>query len=194
MVNTHVMLASPPGIDTSVMATKPVSNLLSDVTVPLRSVAVAAANPPTPVSVAPKRKLARVNHTWECDEHFSNTQLSIEESTFVYVWADSKTAAGWVYAESLICSSRAGWLPASMLQQLPSNKCWMRVSKPCNAMFPTQMTVDIGNIVLVDVLQTPAGDGWVYAEQLGSAMGRCEHRSPCVAGWVPIQCLIWAEV
>jgi len=146
------------------------------------------------LSVMPRRRLAKVEHTWACEPHCSDTQLSIEQGTFIYVWSDSKTAAGWVYAESLICSSRAGWLPASMLQQLPPNKCWMRVAKPCCALYPTQLTVDAGNMILVDVSLAPVGDGWVYAEQLDSATGQHATDIPCTAGWVPIQCITWAEV
>merc|ERR1712118_323126 len=112
----------------------------------------------------------------------------------VYVWSDSKTDAGWVYAESLICSSRAGWLPAAMLQQLPANKCWMRVSKACQAMYPTQMPVQAGNMILVDVCMPPVGDGWVFAERLDSAPGHSVGEIPNLTGWVPIQCIMWAEV
>lgn len=152
------------------------------------------ANGSLSVSVMPKRRLARVEHTWDCEPHSAETQMSVEEDSFVYVWSESKTAAGWIYAESLICGSRAGWLPASMLQQLPPNKCWMKVSKSCQAIYPTQLSVDLGNLVLVDVSQPPVGDGWVYAEQLGSATGCQAVDFTGMDGWVPIQCIVWAEV
>lgn len=203
LAGVNTMIASPPGINTLVMATQPVVNPLSgvrDIAAPAPQAlnAITASTPHASVSpvslVAPKRKLAKVEHTWTCDAKCSDTQLSVEEGTFVYVWSDSKTAEGWIYAESLICSSRAGWLPASMLQQLPPNERWMRVSKPCNAIYPTQMTVNVGNIILVDASQTPVGDGWVYAEQLESATGHCATDIPCISGWVPIQCIMWAEV
>lgn len=196
-VNT--MLAMPPGIDASVMATKPVVHPLAgarDVAMPRAQnpIAVTAASRVSPVSLAPKRQLAKVAHTWACDTNCSDTQLSIEEGTFVYVWSESKTAEGWIYAESLICSSKAGWLPASMLRQLPPNQRWMRVAKPCHALYPTQMAVEVGNLLLVDVTQTPVGDGWVYVDQLDSAMGHLASDTPGTSGWVPIQCIIWAEV
>lgn len=153
-----------------------------------------AVNGALAVSVMPKRKLARVEHSWDCEPQNADTQMSIEEDSFVYVWSESKTAAGWIYAESLICGSRAGWLPASMLQQLPPNKCWMRCSKPCRAIYPTQLSVELGNLILVDISQPPVGDGWVYAEQLGSATGCQAVDFSGSAGWVPIQCIAWAEV
>lgn len=160
----------------------------------LTTIPSAPAKGTSGVSVVPKRKLAKVQHTWTCDPGSVDTQMSIEEGTFVYVWSESTTATGWVYAESLICSTRAGWLPASMLQQLPPNKCWMRVSKQCRAIYPTQMPVEAGNMILIDISQTPVGDGWVYAEQLGSATGLQVAEGCCTAGWVPIQCIKWAEV
>lgn len=184
-----------------VMAARPVVMSTRPLPVPQVSAVPAVAAPPavpavqniSPVSVAPKRRLAKVEHTWVCDPNCAQTQLSVDEGTFVYIWSESLTVEGWIYAESLICSSRAGWLPASMLQQLPTTKRWMRVSKPCRAMYPTQLTIDIGNILLVDASQTPVGDGWVYADELASAMGH-SIENPCSPGWVPIQCIMWAEV
>jgi hypothetical protein len=204
-IGVNTMLAMPPRFDAAVMATKPVVNHLTGISnyaVPhaqpplpqAQHPAVAAAGKASPVSLAPKRKLAKVEHTWTCDTNSSDTQLSIEEGTFVYVWSESKTAEGWVYAESLICSSKAGWLPSAMLQQLPPNKRWMRVAKPCHSTYPTQMAVDVGNIILVDAAQTPVGDGWVFAEELDSAMGHLTSDTTHTSGWVPIQCIIWAEV
>jgi len=143
---------------------------------------VATSTGASPMSVVPKRKLAKVEHTWTCDVQSADTQLSIEQDTFVYVWSDSTTASGWVYAESLMCSSSAGWMPASMLQKLPPNKCWMRVSKLCLPIFPTQMAVDAGNMILVDASTPPVGDGWVYAEAIGSASGRPITDFPCSSG------------
>lgn len=146
------------------------------------------------VSVVPKRKLQKVQHTWECEEHCSTTQLSVEEGTFVYVWSDSKTETGWIYAESLICCNRAGWLPESMLQHLPTGRLWMRVSMACRATHPMQLQVEAGNMVLVDASQDPV-NGWVYAEQVASATGRPSLQGLIGAGgWVPIQCVEWAEV
>lgn len=149
---------------------------------------------PSQVSVVPKRTLAKVQHTWTCDPESADTQLSIEEGTFVHVWAESRTETGWVYAESLMCSSRAGWLPASMLQSIPPSKRWMGVSKPCHAVYQTQLPVEVGNMVLVDVTQTPVGDGWIFAEELSSASGRSTMNGCGTSGWVPIQCIKWAEV
>lgn len=147
-----------------------------------------SAPPVSPVSVVPKRQLAKVEHNWTCEAQCSDTQISIEQDTFVYIWSDSTTSAGWVYAESLMCSSNAGWIPASMLQKLPASKCWMRISTPCHSLYPTQMAVDVGNIILVDVSQSPAGDGWIYAEAVASASGRV-LTDISSEGWVPIQCI-----
>lgn len=190
IIDPAIVMAAKP----VVMATRP----LAAPQVPAVPAVVAAPAVPAvknicPVSVAPKRRLAKVEHTWVCDHQCAQTQLSVDEGTFVYIWSESRTVEGWIYAESLICSSRAGWLPASMLQQLPPTKRWMRVSKSCRAMYPTQLTVDIGNILLVDASQTPVGDGWVYADELASAMGH-SIENPGNPGWVPIQCIMWAEV
>jgi len=143
-------------------------------------------------TVVPKRELAKVKYTWECEESCSDTQLSVEDNEFIRVWAGSKTETGWIYAESLICSSRAGWLPESMLHKLPSNKQWMRISSPCSAAYPTQLSVESGSMVVVDKSHTPV-NGWIYAEDLSSATGRHVPGVHGSAGWVPIQCVEWAE-
>lgn len=182
-------LLSTLPIATSLSA--PVETLASQT---LNPVALSATAGESPVSVVPKRRLAKVEHTWKCDPECSATQLSIEKDTFVFVWSDSMSSAGWIYAESLICSSRAGWLPASMLQQLPPNKRWKRVSKRCEAFHPTQVPVEMGNMILVDVSQAPMGDGWVHAEQVDTATGHGAGVLPCISGWVPIQCIAWGEV
>jgi hypothetical protein len=142
-------------------------------------------------SVMPKRRLTKVQHTWECDANCSNSQLSVEEGTFINVWLGSKTENGWIYAESLICCNRVGWLPNSMLQELPVHKQWMRVSTPCKASYQSQLSVDAGSMVLVDVSRCAAG--WAYAEELSSATGRHLPGKHTSAGWVPIQCLEWAQ-
>jgi len=181
------------------LSTLPSANLLSAPVGTLASqtlnpVAVSAVAGESPVSVVPKRRLAKVEHAWQCEPECSATQMSIEKDTFVFVWSDSMSSAGWIYAESLICSSRAGWLPASMLQQLPPNKRWKRVSKHCEAFHPTQVPVEMGNMILVDVSQAPMGDGWVHAEQVDTATGHGAGVLPCISGWVPIQCIAWGEV
>merc|ERR1719453_1842422 len=107
-----------------------------------RSVVPVTAAPTGAVSVVPKRQLQKVAHTWECEE--PDTQMGVEEETFVYVWAESQTETGWVYAESLICCSRAGWLPESMLEPLPPGRRWMRVSTTSRATFPTQLQIEAG--------------------------------------------------
>merc|ERR1719326_862945 len=194
------LLAAPPGLD-----------LASDEPTPCPGISKVTESPPLPafqvpamvvpasdtagaVSVVPKRRLQKVQHTWECEEHCAGTQLSVEEETFVYVWSDSKTETGWIYAESLICCSRAGWLPESMLQQLPPGRVWMRIMTACRATHPMQLQVEAGNMVLVDGSQDPV-NGWAYAEQVASATGRPSLQGLLGAGgWVPIQCVEWADV
>lgn len=194
----QMLLAVPPGlqdeptpcanIPDAVASTLPAVFQVPAVVVPTSGKAEGA------VSVVPKRRLQKVQHTWECEEHCSTTQLSVEEETFVYVWSDSKTESGWIYAESLICCSRAGWFPESMLQQLPLGSLWMRISTACRAIHPMQLQVEAGNMVLVDASQDPV-NGWVYAEQVASATGRPNLQGLMGAGgWVPIQCVEWAEV
>lgn len=193
----QTLLAVPPGLHDE---PTPSANILKALEsssppvfqVPGIAVPVAGAAPTGAVSVVPKRKLQKVQHTWQCED--STSQLSIEEDTFVYVWSDSKTESGWIYAESLICCNRAGWLPESMLQQLPVGRLWMRVSTTCHATHPMQLQVEAGNMVLVDASHDPV-NGWVYAEQVASATGRPSLQGLIGAGgWVPIQCIKWAEV
>lgn len=146
------------------------------------------------VSVVPKRSLQKVQHTWQCEEHCLATQMSVEAETFVYVWSDSTTQSGWIYAESLICCNRAGWLPESMLQPLAPGTRWMRVTTACRATQSMQLQVEAGNMILVDIAQDPV-NGWIYAEQVGSATGRPSLQGLIgVGGWVPIQCVKWVEV
>jgi hypothetical protein len=140
-------------------------------------------------SVMPKRRLTKVQHTWECDANCSNSQLSVEEGTFINVWLGSKTENGWIYAESLICCNRVGWLPNSMLQELPVHKQWMRVSAACKASYQSQLSVDAGSMVLVDISRCAAG--WAYVEELSFATGRHLPGKHTSAGWVPLQCLEW---
>jgi hypothetical protein len=194
---TPMLLAAPPGLHDE---PTPCTNILGAIEstsppvslVPAAAVAASATSPAGAVSVVPKRRLQKVQHTWECED--STTQLSVEEETFVYVWSDSKTETGWIYGESLICCSRAGWLPESMLMQAPSGRLWMRVSTACLATHPMQLQVEAGNMILVDASQDPV-NGWVYAEQVGSATGRPSLQGLIGAGgWVPIQCVVWAEV
>jgi hypothetical protein len=194
------VLVSPPGLSEasqdSPLTTQPKGNastlaeaLLVPTTAPVHQ---KHAWPVGAVSSAmPKRRLTKVQHTWECEENCSNSQLSVEEGTFINVWLGSKTENGWIYAESLICCNRVGWLPNSMLQELPPHKQWMRVSAACKASYQSQLSVEAGSMVLVDVSRCAAG--WAYAEELSSATGRhlpCKHTS---AGWVPTQCLEWTQ-
>jgi len=204
------LLLAPPGLDLadeSTLCPKAVADIWSsppapchepfDVLQPIAAidrsvVPVLAAAPAVAESVVPKRSLQKVQHAWDCEDPAS--QMGVEEGTFVYVWADSKTETGWVYAESLICCNRAGWLPGSMLQQLPPNRLWMRVTAPCAATFPMQLQVEVGNMVLVDGSHAPV-NGWVYAEHVASATGRPSLQGLLGAGgWVPIQCVEWTEV
>lgn len=200
---SSALLVAPPGLDlddeptpclgtaaTTELASSPPAFEVSAVVAPAPHPAAAAGA----VSVVPKRRLQKVQHSWQCEEGMSDTQMSVDEECFVHVWSDSKTESGWVYAESLICCSRAGWLPESMLQPLPPGRRWMRVSTACKATFPMQMQVETGNLVLVDGSQDPV-NGWVYAEQVGSATGRPSLQGLLGAGgWVPTQCIGWADV
>jgi len=57
-----------------------------------------------------------------------------------------------------------------------------------------QLQVEAGNMILVDGSQGPV-TGWVYAERVASATGRPSLQGMLGAGgWVPIQCVEWAEV
>jgi hypothetical protein len=197
------LLALPPGLElasderpacvgTAKATTMPESTSPLCAQLPAGVVPILATPETGPVSVVPKRRLMKVQHTWDCEQ--SSQQMSVEENTFVYVWNGSKTETGWIYAESVICGSRAGWLPESMLQQLPPGRQWMRITKSCAATFPMQLQVEVGNMVLVDASQDPV-NGWVYAEQVGSATGRPSLQDLLGSGgWVPIQCVERADV
>lgn len=193
------LLAAPPGLDlecldqpTPCLGTSEPGGLPQPQQVVPASVTAQPTAPAEAVSVVPKRRLQKVQHTWNCEDE--GTQLSVEEGTFVHVWSDSKTDSGWIYAESLICGSRAGWLPESMLLPLTPGRRWMPIIASCSATFPMQLQVEVGNMVMVDSGHDPV-NGWVYAEQVASATGRpCLQGLLGAGGWVPIQCVRWAEV
>jgi hypothetical protein len=203
------LLAAPPGLDLDEVEPTPCPGItkvqqertqitdqtLTQPALQVTPVILPVTGAPTgAVSAVPKRRLQKVQHTWDCEEDCSNTQLSVEAETFVYVWSDSKTETGWIYAESLICCSRAGWLPESMLEPLPLGRQWMRVLTTSGATFPMQLQVEAGNAVLVDRSQDPV-NGWVYAERVASATGRPSLQGMLGAGgWVQIQCVEWADV
>lgn len=195
------MLAAPPGLD--IVTDEPTPCLSSKIALAeSRSIPTFQAQdlvvPPAlasqvgALSLVPKRSLQKVQHTWHCED--PSTQLSVEEGTFVHAWTDTTTSTGWVYAESLICCSRAGWLPESMLQQMPPGRLWMRITTACSATAPMQLQVEVGNMVMVDASQEHF-NGWVYAEQAASATGQPGLQGLLgTAGWVPIQCVKSCEV
>jgi len=155
--------------------------------------------PPAPphespiVSVVPRRRLARVKHAWAREEWCKETQLSVEAGAFINVWTDSATQQGWVYAESLICSSNAGWLPGSMLHELPPYQFWVRATTKCQATYASQLSVDTGAVLKVDVTKRTDG-GWVFADVPEPADGHHGVDASQVSGWVPAACLDWSQL
>jgi len=189
---TPKMLAAPPGLDivtdeptpclSSKIALAESLSIVPDLVVPAALAAQVGAVP-----LVPKRSFQRVQHTWHCAD--PSTQLSVEEDTFVHVWTDTTTSTGWIYAESLIGCSRAGWFPDSMLQRMPPGRMWMRITTACSATAPMQLQAEVGNMVMIDASQEHV-NGWVYAEQAASATGKPGLQSSLgTAGWVPIQCV-----
>jgi len=140
-------------------------------------------------STMQQRQLARVQHKWQGETGCSAVQLIVEEGDFVNVWTQSITEQGWIYAESLIFGGNAGWLPKSMLQELSPNHRWMRASSSCAAAYDSQMALDVGNVVLIDIASNTGM--WVYAVQPKSFGG--EDGLPQQEGWVPISCLDWSQ-
>merc|ERR1712032_1069490 len=112
------------------------------------------------------------------------------------VWTGSETEHGWLYAELLNDSARAGWLPTCALQALSSEQRWMQTVESVDAVHETQIDVKRGTVLNVS-LDSRTSEGWVYAELASTGDGRAEGGDSRVhvaqAGWVPVFCLEWTE-
>lgn len=150
---------------------------------------------------APKKHLARVKASWKHDAQSTETQLTLIEGDFVYVWNGSMTGHGWVYGEDLVDGSRAGWLPVSMLTTLPPYLVWLRAFKDVKASSPTEMEVKEGSVLLVNTMERTQA-GWVWAEHPDAkatspesakedAKTETEEEEKKKVGWVPVACLQW---
>jgi len=134
-------------------------------------------------SAAPAKHLRRAAHTWAAEDN----KISVSAGCFLRVWAGSETPHGWIYAEEVADSSRAGWVPTFILHQLPDHHQWMACIKTMEAQHDAQLGVSEGNVLKVSV-DTQTKEGWVYAEdEVAVAEGTPSIR----AGWVPVCCLQW---
>lgn len=128
----------------------------------------------------PARQLARVLHALPegCD---AASLLSVQPGTLIYVWADSATEHGWIYAERLDKGSLAGWLPADMLKLLPATLQFRSASKKCPSFSDQHLAAEQGDIMLVDAEYCEHADegAWIHAERLDGTQ----------AGWFPTAAL-----
>jgi len=128
----------------------------------------------------PARQLARVLHAVPegCD---AASLLSVQPGTLIYVWADSATEHGWIYAERLDKGSLAGWVPVDLLKRLPATLQFRSASKTCSSFSDQHLAAEQGDIVLVDAEYFEQADegAWIYAERLDGTQ----------AGWFPTAAL-----
>jgi hypothetical protein len=145
---------------------------------------------------SPQKRLTRVSKAWEMEG--TDAQLCVQEGDFVSVWHSSVTEHGWIYAEDPKDSSKAGWLPGCVLEELPSTQRWMVAVQSMEAMHQTQLSVAEGSFYKVSI-DTRTKEGWTYAEANGiaketadaSSGGASQSALQVEAGWVPAFCFDW---
>lgn len=149
---------------------------------------VDAANAPesTTVGASPRKRVQRMKREWTAEDP---SQLTASEGDFVSVWVDTGTEHGWIHSEliggaSFDGTSKAGWLPVCVLQQLPENRRWMKTKQAWQAMGESQCNVGEGLQVVVWV-DSRTAEGWIYVEA-----SEDPNSSP---GWLPDFCLEWND-
>lgn len=131
------------------------------------------------------KKLTLLNSDWAIEGE--GAQLSVKKGDFVCIWQSSATDNGWIYAEDPANAERSGWLPSSVVDELPSNQRWMKAIHTSEAAHDTGLTVVEGTLYKVSTdSRTP--EGWIYAE----ARATTDAEAP-QAGWVPAFCLEGAK-
>jgi len=143
---------------------------------------------------APKKRIERCLHS--CPDDGESIKLACDKGEFLRVWTGSETEHGWVYAELLNDSARAGWLPTCALQNLGSEQRWMQTLEPVDSVHDAQIDVKRGTVLNVS-LDSRTNEGWVYAELASTGDVGADGENGCVhvaqAGWVPWSCLEWTE-
>lgn len=139
--------------------------------------------------IPPRKRIERVCAGWIGED----TVLTVSPNEFVLVWADSTTEQGWIFAEHLFDTSRVGWLPTFVFEDLPQHQVWMKAMGAIEAVHETQLKVKQGSVFKVSI-NTRTEEGWAYAETACDG----EDHSPDGAGtaqtgWVPVFCLAWTE-
>jgi hypothetical protein len=142
---------------------------------------------------SPTKRLTRVSRAWEMES--ADAQLCVKEGDFVSVWQSTVTEHGWIYAEDVTDSTRAGWLPGCVLEELESSQRWMKAAQSMEATHETQLSTSEGSYYKVSI-NTRTNEGWAYAEgfvESTSGSSGEDSQSAVQAGWVPVFCLEWAE-
>jgi len=139
--------------------------------------ATSAASDASATAGPPARQLARVLSSLP----ESANQFSVEPGTLIYVWADSATEHGWIYAERLDMGSSAGWLPTNSLKLLARTLQWRSVAKSSPSFSDLHLAAEQGDVILVDAssVEQAAEGGWAYVERLDGSK----------AGWFPTSSL-----
>lgn len=128
-----------------------------------------------------RKRIERAMRSWTAED---SPQLSITNNEFVCVWVGTETDNGWIHAESLEDSSRAGWLPLCVLKKLPEGQRWMRAVQQWQAMDETQCSIGNGALAIVWV-SSRTKEGWTYVE--------AEQDGVVKPGWLPVFCLSWSD-
>lgn len=124
---------------------------------------------------------------------FSDDHLAGEQGEILFVDAQSSEQGsdeGWIYSERLD-GSRAGFFPASALEQLSVSLRWISANRSQQSQHETQACVEAGDMFLVDP-DSCTKEGWAYAWTVDRHPANSAE-SPTTAGWVPINCLDWDQ-
>jgi len=124
----------------------------------------------------PQRPMARAWSEWTAES--PPNQLGLQKGGLVYLWDNTETELGWVYAESLRARGLSGWVPSRLLRKLPTGCVWMRSVRACDAGGEGRLAVADGEVLLVNA-ETATEAGWVHAET-------CDGSD---AGWLPSSAL-----
>lgn len=175
----------PLGVDTVLPVASEQLDLPLDLSAALET--CAEASPAEATHVAPKasemvarpaRQLARVMRSLPEGCSAANPNLlAVQPGTLIYVWADSATEHGWIYAERLDKGSLAGWIPADLLKILSPSLELRSAVKNCPSFSDLHLAAGQGDIVLVDIesVEQAAEGAWIEAERLDGTQ----------SGWFP---------
>jgi len=137
----------------------------------------------TAIESTPKKRLERVNRTWNAEDP---SQMSVTEKEYVYVWLETGTDNGWIHAESQSDGGRVGWLPRCILKELPQGQRFMRISQEWKSMDESQLSAEEG-VSVVAWVSSRTPEGWCYVEME-------QKDGDMKTGWLPVFCMEWNDL